>query len=71
MRATPGDVIRLRGSAAPPASRTGCVIDLRGADGRPSHLVKFDDSRVSLAYEARGALIELLASRVSTPAGRA
>jgi hypothetical protein len=70
MRATPGDVIRLRGSGSALASRTGCVIDVRGADGGPPYLVRFDNGRVSLVYEANGALIERPASRVSTAVAR-
>src|ERR1700760_3962332 len=65
MRATPGDFIRLYGSGSAPASRTGCVIDARGPDEGPPYLVRFDDGRVSLVYEAQGALIKRPAPRVS------
>ena len=71
MQATAGDVIRLRGNAKGQPDRTGCVIEARGAGGGPPYLVRFEDGRVSLIYDAPGGLIERPASRISTAVARA
>lgn len=71
MQAMAGDVIRLRGNAKGQPDRTGCVIEARGAGGGPPYLVRFEDGRVSLIYDAPGGLVERPASRISTAVARA
>lgn len=44
MRAHPGDQIRVRGHHTGEPDRCGEIIEVRGADGAPPFVVRWDDS---------------------------
>lgn len=58
MQATTGDRICIRGTTVESADRHGEVLEVRGADGSPPFLVRFDDGHETLVYPGTDAVIE-------------
>ena len=58
MQATIGDRICIRGTHVESADRHGSVIEVRGEDGAPPYLVRFDDGHETLVYPGTDAVIE-------------
>lgn len=45
MKATIGDKVVIRGHAVGHRQRHGTIVDVRGADGEPPYVVRWDDER--------------------------
>ncbi|QNE34574.1 DUF1918 domain-containing protein [Leifsonia shinshuensis] len=58
MQASIGDRICIRGTHVESADRHGSVIEVRGDDGAPPYLVRFDDGHETLVYPGTDAVIE-------------
>ncbi|MFE4471030.1 DUF1918 domain-containing protein [Leifsonia sp. NPDC056665] len=58
MQATIGDRICIRGTHVESADRWGAVVEVRGPDGGPPFLVRFDDGHETLVYPGTDAVIE-------------
>jgi len=58
MRATQGDRIVIRGKTVETPDRHGEVIEVRGQDGGPPYLVRFDDRHESVVYPGADFVIE-------------
>lgn len=50
MQATAGDRLVIHGKQVGSAERHGEVLEVRGADGGPPYLVRFDDGHEALLY---------------------
>jgi hypothetical protein len=50
MNAVQGDRIVIRGRTVESADRHGEIIEVRGADGAPPYLVRFDDGHESVVF---------------------
>jgi hypothetical protein len=50
MQATVGDRLVIHGKQVGSAERHGEVLEVRGADGAPPYLVRFDDGHEALLY---------------------
>ncbi|CUW33286.1 DUF1918 domain-containing protein [Streptomyces reticuli] len=58
MRATVGDRIRVKGRVAGMKEHVGEIVEVRGAQGEPPYLVRFDDGHEALMYPGPDCLIE-------------
>lgn len=58
MQATIGDRICIRGKHVESADRHGEVLEVRGQDGAPPYLVRFDDGQETLVYPGTDTVIE-------------
>ncbi len=58
MRATIGDRICIRGKQVESPDRHGEVVEVRGQDGAPPYLVRFDDGHETLVYPGTDTVIE-------------
>lgn len=61
MKAQVGDRITIRGRKVDSPDRHGEVIEVRGADGDPPYVVKFDDGHESIVYPGGDVVLEHLA----------
>lgn len=50
MKATQGDRIIIRGTTVESADRHGQILEVRGDDGAPPYLVKFDDGHETIIF---------------------
>jgi Domain of unknown function (DUF1918) len=50
MRAEVGDVLHVRGRTVGTPERQGQVVEVRGSNGAPPYLVRFDDGHETLLY---------------------
>jgi Domain of unknown function (DUF1918) len=57
MRAMVGDRLQVHGSTVGQPDRLGEIVDVRGADGSPPYLVKFDDGHQALIFPGPDAII--------------
>ncbi|WUI01922.1 DUF1918 domain-containing protein [Spirillospora sp. NBC_00431] len=53
-----GDRLHVHGNVVGQADRTGEIIEVRGPDGGPPFLVRFDDGHETLVYPGPDAVIE-------------
>ena len=58
MKAQAGDRITIRGKTVESADRHGEIIEVRGADGDPPYVVKFDDGHESIVYPGGDVVLE-------------
>jgi hypothetical protein len=58
MRAEVGDVLHVRGRTVGAAERQGEVVEVRGADGAPPYLVRFDDGHEALVFPGSDSVVE-------------
>jgi hypothetical protein len=58
MRAEIGDVLHVRGRTVGMAERQGQVVEVRGADGAPPYLVRFDDGHEALVFPGSDCVVE-------------
>lgn len=58
MRAQVGDRLHVRGRTVDHPDRTGRIVEVRGADGAPPYLVRFDDGHERLVYPGPDAVVE-------------
>lgn len=75
MKATAGDRITLAGEHVGQATRAGEVLEVRGADGEPPYLVRWDDGHTGLITPGPGSVLRTRSSAApsdsaGTPAAR-
>lgn len=58
MRASVGERILIRGMTVEAPDRHGEIVEVRGTDGAPPYLVRFDDGRETLVFPGGDATIE-------------
>ncbi|MFI6609962.1 DUF1918 domain-containing protein [Streptomyces sp. NPDC050507] len=58
MHASVGDRIHVHGRTVGQSARSGEIIEVRGSDGQPPYLVKFEDGRESLVHPGPDCVIE-------------
>lgn len=58
MQAKTGDRITIRGRTVETPDRQGEIIEVRGEDGGPPYLVKFDDGHESVVYPGGDVKVE-------------
>ncbi|HLT12379.1 MAG TPA: DUF1918 domain-containing protein [Micromonosporaceae bacterium] len=57
MLAAVGDRLLVRGNAVGSPDRQGEIIEVRGTDGGPPYLVRFDDGRTGLVFPGPDAVV--------------
>ncbi len=63
MRAKVGDRLRVHGRTVGDIERIGEIVEVRGSDGEPPYLVRFDDGHETLVFPGPDAIIEEGAKR--------
>jgi hypothetical protein len=63
MHATIGDRLHVHGNAVGRADRTGEILEVRGPDGAPPYVVRFDDGHTGLIFPGPDAEVEARAAR--------
>ncbi|QXJ20759.1 DUF1918 domain-containing protein [Actinomadura graeca] len=58
MNANIGDRLHVHGNVVGQADRQGEIIEVRGPEGGPPYLVRFDDGHETLVYPGPDAVIE-------------
>ncbi|WP_030167003.1 DUF1918 domain-containing protein [Spirillospora albida] len=58
MNADIGDRLHVHGTVVGQADRLGEIIEVRGPDGDPPYLVRFDDGHEALIYPGPDAVVE-------------
>ena len=58
MRAAVGDRLHVHGHTVGERDRMGQIIDVRGADGAPPYMVRYDDGHEALVFPGPDAQVE-------------
>lgn len=58
MRASVGDRLHVHGHTVGERDRTGEIIEVKGPDGAPPYLVRFDDGHEGLVFPGPDAVVE-------------
>ncbi|MFJ4677889.1 MULTISPECIES: DUF1918 domain-containing protein [unclassified Kitasatospora] len=58
MQATVGDHVHMYSRSVGMTDRTGEIVEVRGADGEPPYLVRFEDGHAGLVYPGPDCLVE-------------
>lgn len=58
MQAMVGDRLAVHSHAVGRRDRLGEIVDVRGADGTPPYLVRFDDGHEALVYPGPDAVVQ-------------
>jgi hypothetical protein len=58
MHATVGDTMHIHSRSVGLKDRSGEIVEVRGTDGSPPYLVRFDDGHESLVYPGPDCIIE-------------
>ena len=58
MRAVVGDRLHVHGHTVGERDRMGKIIDVRGADGAPPYMVRFDDGHEALVFPGPDCVVE-------------
>jgi hypothetical protein len=58
MQASAGERILIRGKSVDSPDRHGEIVEVRGADGAPPYLVRFDDGHETLVYPGVDCVVE-------------
>lgn len=58
MQAQVGDQLHIHGRTVGAKDRHAEIVDVRGNDGQPPYLVRFDDGHESLVYPGSDCLVE-------------
>lgn len=58
MRVSAGERIVIRGKTVDNPDRHGEVVEVRGSDGEPPYVVRFDDGHETLVYPGADCVIE-------------
>jgi hypothetical protein len=70
MRAEVGDALVIEGHHVGESRRTGEILEVRGEDGAPPYLVRWEDSgRTTLLFPGSDCLVKHLASSSGTNGG--
>jgi hypothetical protein len=62
MKASAGERILIRGKSVESPDRRGEIVEVRGADGAPPYLVRFDDGHETLVYPGADCVVEQASS---------
>jgi hypothetical protein len=69
MQATVGERLLIRGRTVGSTDRHGEIVEVRGADGAPPYLVRFDDGHESLVFPGSDCVVEHV-SEANVDSGR-
>lgn len=58
MKATVGDRLHVHGHVVGEAEREGEIVEVRGRDGTPPYVVRFDDGREILVFPGPDAVVD-------------
>lgn len=58
MQANVGDMLVVHGHVVGQGNRKAEIIEIRGAEGRPPYVVRFDDGHEQLVYPGPDAVVE-------------
>ncbi|MDH6135873.1 hypothetical protein P3T37_005290 [Kitasatospora sp. MAA4] len=58
MQATVGDRLHIHSNAVGVADRTGEIVEVRGADGGPPYMVRYDDGTEALVFPGPDGIVE-------------
>ncbi len=58
MQASVGDRLHVHGNVVGAPDRTGEIVEIKGREGEPPYLVRFDDGRTSLVFPGPDAVVE-------------
>lgn len=58
MHASVGDRLLVHGHVVGQGSRQGEIVEVRGSEGEPPYVVRFDDGHEALVYPGPDALVE-------------
>jgi uncharacterized protein DUF1918 len=58
MQATVGDRLHVHGNAVGQPDKTGRITEVRGSNGGPPYVVRFDDGHIGLVFPGPDAVIE-------------
>ncbi|MBA9004450.1 MULTISPECIES: DUF1918 domain-containing protein [Thermomonospora] len=58
MQATVGDRLHVHGNIVGQPDRSGEIIEVRGQDGAPPYVVRFDDGHTGLVFPGPDAVVE-------------
>jgi len=58
MKAVAGDRIVIRGTTVESTDRHGLILEVRGADGAPPYLVRFDDGHETIMFPGGDFVVE-------------
>jgi hypothetical protein len=68
MKATVGDLLRIRGHHIGEADRDAEIIEVRGDDGTPPYLVRWDDGHVGLMFpESDAEIVHVVPGKATRP----
>ncbi len=65
MQAAVGDRLHVHGNTVGQPDRAGEIVEVRGQQGAPPYVVRFDDGHTGLIYPGPDAVIEPRATRQS------
>jgi hypothetical protein len=68
MRAAVGDRLHVHGHTVGENDRLGEIVEVRGSNGEPPYLVRFEDGHEGLVFPGPDAVIERAAGTETTPA---
>jgi hypothetical protein len=63
MQANVGDRLHVHGNIVGSPDRTGEIVEVKGAQGEPPYLVRFDDGHTTLVFPGPDAVVEPVGSR--------
>jgi hypothetical protein len=66
MRASIGDKLRVHSNQVGTPDHCGQITEIRGADGGPPYLVRFDDGHERLVFPGGDAVVETAAAETAT-----
>jgi hypothetical protein len=58
MQATIGDRLHVHGNSVGHPDKTGDIVEVKGAEGAPPYLVRFDDGHTGLVFPGPDAVVE-------------
>ncbi|MGO4230781.1 DUF1918 domain-containing protein [Arthrobacter sp. YAF34] len=58
MKAVAGDRIIIRGTTVESADRHGLILEVKGAEGAPPYLVRFDDGHETIMFPGGDFVVE-------------
>ncbi|MEW9550787.1 DUF1918 domain-containing protein [Nonomuraea sp. NPDC050783] len=57
MQANVGDILLVHGNVVGQADRKAVIVEVRGADGAPPYVVRFDDGHTQFVYPGPDAVV--------------
>ncbi len=69
MQASVGDRLHVHGRTVGQTDHVGQIVEVRGADGAPPYLVRFDDGHEALVFPGPDAVVESGAGAATAESG--